>query len=479
MIITRDIIRSDTTINDYSKNDLCEFINYWKIKLLDLDAKPGDKIGLSFDTGEIHYYALIFAAFELGMRVVSLHRPNNKKECQSPKSNAHLPLDYYVYLSDYLGNPLTSNAVRHFKKNSKRSISYGQLEWQTSGETFRSNVETPVYAQPDDIAFCCTSSGTTGNPKLITYTHKFLFDLMQHNWKDIGYCENDVMLHFSSLNHGGVITLLLPSLMKCKGHYFQTFSPDENRIVSTIKECINNNVTKIFFANGSELTLFIDTLCQYDLKLPETTILLLSFISPNWCNAIRIGKLKSIDSMFGCSEVGGPVFVPRLDADNVDYFNPRYLGKPTNSFYRTIVANGNIYISTSYTGIFKFDDVVKEKPNGYYFVSKKRLQKINDIDINPLDIVEILERYTTRYKFEIYLDEIYNQLYVLTTDKSVYEQKEKIKAEINSFYHDNVTVTDIILEPELYEATINNKADKDKLAGIVERFRLTSQKNSI
>ena len=183
--------------------------------------------------------------------------------------------------------------------------------------------------------------------------------------------------------------------------------------------------------------------------------------------------------MFGCSEVGGPVFVPRLDADNVDYFNPRYLGKPTNNFYRTIVANGNIYISTSYTGIFKFDDVVEEKPNGYYFVSKNRLQKINDIDINPLDIIEILERYTTRYKFEIYIDEIYNQLYILTTDKNVYEQKEKIKAEIDSFYQENVTVTDIILEPELYEATISNKADKDKLAGIVERFRLTSQKNSI
>ena len=61
----------------------------------------------------------------------------------------------------------------------------------------------------------------------------------------------------------------------------------------------------------------------------------------------------------------------------------------------------------------------------------------------------------------------------------MYEQKEKIKAEIDSFYQENVTVTDIILEPELYEATISNKADKDKLAGIVERYRLTSQKNSI
>ena len=168
-----------------------------------------------------------------------------------------------------------------------------------------------------------------------------------------------------------------------------------------------------------------------------------------------------------------------LNSDNVDTFNPRYLGMPTTGFYRTIVTNGNIYTSTSYKGIVKFDDIVEEKPNGYYFVSKNRLQKINDIDINPLDIIEIVEKYTTRYQFEIYIDEIYNQLFIITSDVVTFAQKTYIKNEIDSFYHGNVTVTDIILEPELYEATISNKADKDKLAGIVERYRLTSQKNSI
>ena len=39
MIITRDIIRDDATFNGYSKQDLCEFINYWKVKLIDLGAK--------------------------------------------------------------------------------------------------------------------------------------------------------------------------------------------------------------------------------------------------------------------------------------------------------------------------------------------------------------------------------------------------------------------------------------------------------
>ena len=327
MIITRDIIRCDTTINGYSKNDLCEFINYWKIKLLDLGAKPGDKIGLSFDTGEIHYYALIFAAFELGMRVVSLHRPNNEKECQSPKSNAHLPLDYFVYLNHYLTKPLAAAAINHFRKNSRHCISYGELEWKKFKHEFRSTKDTITNARPDDVAFCCTSSGTTGDPKLITYTHKFLYDLCQYNWKNMDYNENDTVLHFSSLNHGGVITLLLPSLMICKKQYFQTFLTDDISISKIIKGCIQNKVTKIFFANGSEASYFIKALFDHDIRLSDTTIFLLSFICPDWCNAIKQKRLRSVVSVFGCSEICGPVFLPYLDSSNVDTFNPRYLGE--------------------------------------------------------------------------------------------------------------------------------------------------------
>ena len=474
MIITRDIIRDDTTINTYNKNDLCEFINYWKIKLLDMGAKPGDKIGLSFDTAEIHYYALIFAAFELSMKVISLHRPNSQKECLSPKNNAHLPLDYFVYLTSYLSNPLTSEGVRHYKKNSTHSISYGQLEWKLS-DTFRSKQETPVYAQSNDIAFCCTSSGTTGDPKLITYTHKFLYDLMQHNWKDIGYCESDVMLHFSSLNHGGVITLLLPALMICQGHYFQTFSHDENRVVSIINECINNNVTKIFFANGGEVCRFIDILCKYDLKLPNTTILLLSFISPLWRGAIDKGRLKRIASLFGCSEIGGPVYLPHLDKDNIKTFHPRNLGEPTTNFYDTKIIDNRIHTKLKDGREFVFDDIVQDG----FFVSKNRLSKVNDIDINPLDIIELIENYCSRYEFEVYVDEIYNELYLITSNQALYDMSDTIKSLIRSFYYEHVELTDIIYDPILHNTRITHKADKDKLAGIVERYRLTFRKDSV
>lgn len=488
IVLHADIKQADVLVNTYTKQDLCEFINYWKLKLLSHGAKRGDKIGTCIIPSDIHSTAIKFAAFELGMSLVVLHRPNNEKECQSPKSNCHLPLDFLIFFTSYLASPVLATAMKHYQKNSKVVLGYGPIEWETQRKKFRTTEESPILAQPGDIALLCNSSGTTGTPKLIAHSHEFLYDLSSINGKDLGYDPEDRYLHLSSLNHGATLALVLPSYKICKYHYFYNSIAGKGRSPGDqqydeyerfVNDCVKHGITNIFCTHGGVLDEIINHMANRNIKLPNTNVMILSFISPEWCKTIKEGSLKSICSPFGCSELCGPVFMSWLNNDNVDTFNPRYLGMPTTGFYRTIVTNGHIYTSTSYKGIVKFDDIVEEKPNGYYFVSKNRLQKINDIDINPLDIIEILERYTTRYQFEIYIDEIYNQLYVLTTDKNVYEQKEKIKAEIDSFYQENVTVTDIILEPELYEATISNKADKDKLAGIVERFRLTSQKNSI
>lgn len=479
-MITRDLIRSDAVfhtetntvgLKTYSKNDLCEFINYWKIEFLSHGAKSGDKVGIAIDNSEIHYYALMFAAFELGMQVVSLHRPNTENECQSPKNNAHLPLDFFIYFSEYLSNPKLYKAIRHYRDNSKAAFCYGDIEWNTYKETYRTKEETPIYAEPNDICFCCTSSGTVDDPKLVTYTHKYLFDLCTTNWRDLGYNQNDAVMHLESLNHGGMITLLLPALAVCREHYFmRAIDPRSFVRIDFFNVC--QKVDRIIAPSGGVIENLVNTMYDRDIKLPYATIMMLSFIDPLWLPVVKNGYLKSIESIFGCTEIGGPIFISRMARD-METFDPFFLGKPINGFFKTEIIDGRIHANGHV-----FDDIVREEPEGVYFVSKDRLRKINDVDINPIDVYGIVSQYAARYFYEIYVDEVHNELFIITSDGVLYELRNAVETVVKEFYLGQVPVT-VIYEPDLPDASISHKPDRDKLSAIVERYRLTLQKNTV
>lgn len=480
-MITRDIIRSDALfftennacgIDAYYRQDFCEFINYWKIEFLSIGAGPDKKIGFAIDNSEIHLYAMMFAAFELGMQVVVINRPSNEKECQSPKNNAHLPLDFFYYFSDYLSNPRLSKAIRHYRDNSTKTKSYGSMEWAWKRDSFRTKHEIPILAKPDDICFCCTSSGTVDDPKLVTYTHRYLFDLCTTNWSDLGYDQDDKIMHMESLNHGGMITLLLPALHVCRSHYFmREFEPTAAIRTNFLDICKEQNITRMICPTGNVIDRLIKAMI--DVKLPNTTIMMLSFIDPLWLPAVKNGYLKSIESIFGCTEIGGPVFIPRMTRD-METFDPFFLGKPINGYFKTEIIDGHIHANGHV-----FDDIVREEPEGVYFVSKDRLRKINDIDINPFDIMNLMSNYASRYFYEIYVDEVHNELFIITSDAVLYELRRAVETIIMmEYYMGNVPVT-LIYDADLAAASITHKADRDKLSAIVERYRLTIQKNPV
>ena len=207
----------------------------------------------------------------------------------------------------------------------------------------------------------------------------------------------------------------------------------------------------------------------------HTTIIILSFINPKWLSVVKAGKLKKIISAFGCTETGGPLFVPFIDKDtDVATFNPKFLGKRTEGFYDTKQIDGSLAVDLNDGRRVFTDDKVKETPEGFYFVSKNKLKKISDVEINPLDIVESVDKYCSRSKFEVVIDEIHNELYLVTGDESFVTKIEEVRAEIAKLYPKEVQLNGIVYMPTYAEATIAVKPDRQKLLEYINKVcRLT------
>ncbi len=492
-IITRNWIRDDAVFYadnpcvEYSKQDLCEFTNYWKKFLVDNGAKKGDKIGLGITPVDIHYQAIMLAVYEMGMKLVILHRPNNKKECETPKSNAHLPLDYYMIFSSFEENPVFGLAAKHYMANTKNVITFHVSDWQLYKYNYRLKEDiVGILVEPKDDLLLCNSSGTTSDPKLIFHTHEYLTSLCNWNWKELEFNEDDVVLHLSTINHGASLSVFaFPAFKVAKKQFFNISAPNQNYTVVLaenpvephyydylVKHCQYHGITKILCANGAFIDNFVSAVIRSEHGLPNTTIMVLCFINPRWAEAIGKNKLKAFSSPYGCSEAGGPIFNIKLDKENMNNFDSRFIGMPTEGFYKTSLVDGKLQVDLPIVNkTIDTEDHLKEVWGGYYFVGKNKLKRINDIDINPIDIIELVEQFSSRYTFEVYVDEVYNELFIITNNPLMLHYREIVSDVVANFYNNHIVLTDLIYDPELEKATVSNKADKFKLAQCVENHR--------
>jgi acyl-coenzyme A synthetase/AMP-(fatty) acid ligase len=469
-IITRDWIKNGAKFyarfNEVAtKDEMCLRINYWKEKLLEEGAVPGNKIGILLISSDINFIALMFASFELGLKLVPLHRPNSEKECLKPKSVAHLPLDILVLFS-WEGNDMLVIPEKHFVANSKKVIRYDHDDWHIRSKKCLSHNMTPTLCMPTDDIILCNSSGTTGDPKLIHHTHEYLYDVGRFMIDKIELSEDDVIFHPSSINHGGSLSVFFfPTLLYCKNHYFHLSFDTYGNVIDLydhMAECLKKfGITKVLSPAGIFTDNLIQSIDKMEDGLPDITIVVLTFINPKWLDVVKRGKIKKIISAFGCSETGGALFLPYVDKDT-ENFNPKFLRKPTTGFYDVKQIDGMLTVGLPNGDVVQTEDIVEEREEGFYFVRKNKLKKINDVEINPLDIIELLEDTYSRNHFETVVDEVYNMLYIVTDDLKMVEDAT-IKEKIAKFYMNKVTLEDIVYMPEFGNATVAIKPDREKL----------------
>lgn len=451
-MITRDWINDNIVLNttkSYSKKDLNGMIDYWKYRLLSLDASYGDKIGIAITQMEISHIAISFAAYELGLRQVILPKPTYKQECEHPKFKSHLPLDFFVYCLPE--EQEFEIAKSHYIKNSATTIKIPvSFDEQT-------NTETQILCNENTDLLLCTSSGTTGEPKLISQTHKFFFDLCSFNWKVLQFSSESKILHLSSFNHGSSLGIFyLPTLHVCREHFFN-FDILMNKSIyySIVDMCHKKQITHMLSPNASMTDKLISEIENFEFDLPNLTIMVLSFINPRWKKVVLEGKIKRIVSVFGCSETSGPLFLPTLDRFS-ENFNPRFLGKPVNGFHKIDVKNTHLLVTMPDGSVIDTGDIISED---YILIGKDKLPRIDDVEINVLDVIELVEQLVSRNRFEIMIDEIRNNISILTEVDLDQTMIEKL---LKNYYGINLLVK-IIKVPSLTFLITGIKPDREKI----------------
>jgi acyl-CoA synthetase (AMP-forming)/AMP-acid ligase II len=429
--ISRNFLHQDLkTSNNYSYNDLKKIVGYFKKVLFDHGAQPGNSIGLGYNRVDIHYYGAVFAALEMGLRLIVLemteHAPVN-----NPKTEMFFPLDFFMQ-----GPDVPVERQNYFRKNSQCYIE--PHSWNEGSIEF-----DQTFAKDSEVVLVCTSSGTTGKPKRLEHTHAFLYAIAKRN-SDVFKFDGRVM-HFRTLHHGSSLAVFfLPSLMSdlCTGHYFYDPYNSEEIIEDLLRHMIEyiikHNINYAQFPYRGHLEDFLKSCARIGAKFRNLTIHTLQYIDPAWQPLIdACGNLKIV-SIFGCNETTGPLLINQTQSGQSNFDMKRF--DKIDDFYKfSINHNNQLEVALPvYNTTVVLQDLFEQ--DGLQFVHQGRsdLIRINDVELDFSWLTNLCN--SVNIDGQIIVDKDHSQLYLAVWSGDVATLTTKVTNLLHEKYGTGVSI---------------------------------------
>ena len=420
-VIDRNIINKEITFFDitekgklikYSYQEFEQLVDQIKNYFLsNYDIQGGETVLIGYYGTCLKKTASFFACLELGLSIsivdynITIISPES-----TTKTQLLSPIHYFICED--------ANTVRE-QPNSKFAILTNHCLttiYYTDIKKHQYNKENDreITLDPKSIAMRCTSSGTTGTPKIIEHSHEFLFDLCQRNSKMFyGNVVNE-----KCLGHGsGPATYFIPTLMsKYVKNVFNYWGDgcDFNHEDYFMR---NKNIfDHIMIAYTHDIDGYLNSINDEN-PPSRTTIYTLSTIKKEWIPYVKENKIKNIVSLFGTSETSGPIFTNQADDENFvqnkfnlidDYYKIRFAEK------NLLEVNIPIYGKKVCT-----NDQFIIRSDGYYHNGRSDLIRINEhiVDIKKYD--QILESFKSVLDGKIIYDPAINEIYLAIWQTSI------------------------------------------------------------
>lgn len=325
----------------YRYSELSKRIDQWKyILAVKHNARKGQCVALAFAAVSLDYFATVFAAAELGLKLIVLDKPITPKTLHKTRAAFFAPIDFGIE------GDLETHPLHHMMMQKYCNVLISSTEINDATETFDG-----VYAEPDDVLLCASTSGTTGDPLPVLFTHREVYEISLRNVDVFGFKENSSVGHFKTMHHASsLLTFMFPALMIANTHV--ECKTEENGFDTSIFPDMVSRVHRyhidhLQLVNYYAVLKFVDSLEASEKNLDTVVSLNISgFTVPD--SFYNIAKKYPINfvSHFGSVDTGIPLLVNTVTKNSK--FQENYLGRLPDAFYGLHLNDGKAFVTSKF-----------------------------------------------------------------------------------------------------------------------------------
>ena len=414
MLITRKLINPNIkfrdvnrhVVVDYDYKRLCEQIDAYKNLLQNTyQCQPGQHIVIGVPAS-INQTAMVFACAELALSITIVDYSRDDDFADDtyvdPKTKLLLPIDYFVMDSRLYYE--SHGKYRTFERISGTTIYLDSVELDYTGNE-------QVLANGSTEMIRCTSSGTTGTPKIIKHSHEFLYHLIVRNSSQFS---GSAGMHFNLQHGSSFATYFMPILASSTVTDFTNFKEYDYRLF------FNHKIDHLMIPYPHTVEKFLQAMIKF---LPDLTIYTLSYIKREWAEYVRKGAVKNFISIFGSNETSGPVFLNSVVP--VEDFAENRFYKVDDFYQLTFDAeDGAINVGLPYYDdlTIRTNDRFDQQDGYYYHLGRNDLIRINGLAVDLAGYRDIIH---SHLPCDIVYDTVKSAIYL-----AVWEQVEDLQAKL-------------------------------------------------
>jgi hypothetical protein len=254
---------------------------------------------------------------------------------------------------------------------------------------FNETLDQPVTQ--DSVCYYTTSSGTTGDPKLLSFTHYQTVTISNEIKQYLGLTSVDRPYHYKTLHHGSLFnSYALPFLNVCKTHYTGLFLGGAAKFLTTLCNHIQKFNLTHFLTPYNWIRNFND-IESVKFSVPLTLITVQGQTDSEMKDLFNRFNIKQVVNYFGCSEIG-TMFISRTTLANLDQYNPNRFHDITSYIDYKILTN-TVECKWKHTNdwVVLADKMYKDEDGSIWHYGREVAFTINDQTLILHDLNQLIE----------------------------------------------------------------------------------------